>query len=110
MTEGQFTGTDEATSEQTVVHECRTLGPIHTWFSLSYANYLVVPRALLQSMPVEWQERMVTLLQELKREADNAGVECVSSYRVNPVDARGRFIAESAPHYRHAPPLFGGDR
>jgi len=24
---------------------------IHTWFGLTYANYLVLPRTLLQSMP-----------------------------------------------------------
>lgn len=43
----------------------RLNGPIHGWFELSYANYLVVPRARLQSMPVEWQERMVACLEEL---------------------------------------------
>lgn len=43
----------------------RTSGPIHGWFSLTYANFLVVPRAVLQSMPVEWQEQFVGLLEEL---------------------------------------------
>lgn len=38
---------------------------IHTWFGLSYANYLVVPRTLLQSMPDEWQTRFVACLNEL---------------------------------------------
>lgn len=38
---------------------------IHTWFSLSYANYLVVPRSVLQSMPSEWQTRFVAMLGEL---------------------------------------------
>lgn len=38
---------------------------IHTWFGLSYANYLVVPRSVLQSMPDEWQERFVSCLQEM---------------------------------------------
>jgi hypothetical protein len=41
------------------------LEPIHTWFSLSYANYLVVPRAVLQSMPDEWQQRFVGCLEEM---------------------------------------------
>lgn len=40
-------------------------GPIHGFFGLSYANYLVVPRAVLQSMPLEWQERFVACLREL---------------------------------------------
>ncbi len=34
-------------------------------FSLSYANYLVLPRTLLQSMPAVWQARFVALLDEL---------------------------------------------
>lgn len=38
---------------------------IHLHFSLSYANYLVLPRTLLQSMPDEWQARFVGLLDEL---------------------------------------------
>ncbi|MFI0929683.1 hypothetical protein ACH4TP_38030 [Streptomyces sp. NPDC021012] len=38
---------------------------IHTYFGLSYANYLVIPRTLLQSMPEEWQEQFTTLLTEL---------------------------------------------
>ncbi|MCW7991284.1 hypothetical protein XF35_40315, partial [Streptomyces platensis subsp. clarensis] len=38
---------------------------IHTYFGLSYANYLVVPRALLQSMPIQWQEQFTGLLNEL---------------------------------------------
>lgn len=38
---------------------------IHTYFGLSYANYLVLPRTLLQSMPDQWQTRFVTLLNEL---------------------------------------------
>jgi len=38
---------------------------VHTWFSLSYSNYAVLPRTLLQSMPDEWQERFVALIGEL---------------------------------------------
>lgn len=38
---------------------------IHLHFSLSYANYLVVPRTLLQSMPDVWQARLVALLNEM---------------------------------------------
>ncbi|MBR8638660.1 hypothetical protein KEF29_03440 [Streptomyces tuirus] len=42
-----------------------TDGPIHTWFGLSYCNYQVLHRTLMQSMPIEWQERMVACLEEL---------------------------------------------
>jgi hypothetical protein len=40
-------------------------GPIHGFFELSYAQYLTIPRSVLQSMPVEWQERFVKCLEEL---------------------------------------------
>lgn len=39
---------------------------IHGYFSLSYANYLVLHRTLMQSMPDEWQNRMVACLNELE--------------------------------------------
>ena len=38
--------------------------PVHGFFGLSYAAYLVVPRSILQSMPVEWQRRFVICLTE----------------------------------------------
>ncbi|WP_333758444.1 hypothetical protein [Streptomyces sp. ISBFB 2968] len=43
-----------------------TGGPIHNWFGLSYSNYLVLHRTFLQSMPLEFQERMVACLEELE--------------------------------------------
>jgi hypothetical protein len=46
-------------------HE-RTDGPVHLYFGLSYNNYQVVPRSLAQSMPVEWQQRFVVCMQELR--------------------------------------------
>lgn len=39
--------------------------PIHLWFELSYASYLVLPRSVLQSTPIEWQRRFVECLEEL---------------------------------------------
>jgi hypothetical protein len=50
----------------------RTGGPIHGWFGLTYANFLVWPRAYLQSMPVEWQLRLVALAEELDAAYANA--------------------------------------
>ncbi len=46
---------------------CKTVerDAIHKHFGLSYANYLVLPRTLLQSMPDEWQARFVALLDEM---------------------------------------------
>jgi hypothetical protein len=38
---------------------------IHHYFGLSYAQYLVLPRTVLQSMPLFWQRELVQLLQKL---------------------------------------------
>lgn len=35
-----------------------------TWFSLSYASFLVLPRAGMHQMPDDWQNRMAELLEE----------------------------------------------
>ncbi len=43
---------------------------LHTWFELSYAKYLTVPRSALQSMPDKWQGRMAALLSELDERID----------------------------------------
>ncbi|MFJ2279282.1 hypothetical protein ACIOEZ_34600 [Streptomyces sp. NPDC087866] len=59
-----------------------TDGPIHEWFSLSYSNYLVLHRTLLQSMPTEWQERMVACLDELQHAYSH--LEQVEAYEVTP--------------------------
>jgi hypothetical protein len=40
-------------------------GPVHGWFGLTYSNYLVLHRAMMQSMPEEWQARAVALFTEL---------------------------------------------
>mgnify|MGYP006921281854 CR=1 FL=1 len=38
---------------------------IDTWFSLSYSNYLVLQRSILQSMPLEWQHRFTAIMDEM---------------------------------------------
>jgi hypothetical protein len=43
----------------------RTDGPVHGWFGLTYANFLVIHRAMLQSMPLDWQRRFVELLEDM---------------------------------------------
>lgn len=50
---------------------CYVESPIHGWFELTYASYLVLPRVLLQEMPLEWQEKMVKLLEEMEEEFPN---------------------------------------
>lgn len=43
---------------------------IHDWFELTYAEYLTIPRSVLQSMPDEWQARFVACLDDLDAQID----------------------------------------
>ena len=69
---------------------------IHASFGLTYANYLVLARSKLQSMPDEWQARFVAMLADLHAAFD---VEEPYGYRVQAVDAGGRFVRDPIPHY-----------
>ena len=73
-------------------------GPMHGYFGLSYSNYLVLHRSLIQEMPIEWQERMVSLLDDYwttwKPEADQ-------SFEVHVRGDAGRFTADPLSDYRH---------
>lgn len=87
--EPRMTDTQTAPDISAAERNARLDGPVHTWFGLTYSNYLVLPRALMQSMPVDWQQRMVACLDEI-RDAYNhlnhpdayevtASVECTYS-------------------------------
>lgn len=76
--------------------------PMWDWFELTYASYLVLPRALLCGMPVEWQERMVALLEEM-RETYEPGA-CRDDYIVT-LRQEGVFIRDPWRDYRRPPPL-----
>ena len=70
---------------------------VHTFFGLSYANFLVLPRSLLQSMPLEWQERFTAMVEEAWRTID-----CPTppgGWRVLALDERGRYLRNPVPHY-----------
>lgn len=69
---------------------------IHTYFGLSYASHVVLPRTLLQSMPDKWQRRMVRLLEEF----DAAFPQHPGEYRIIP----GRWVlcTEGDPDVLHA--------
>ena len=71
--------------------------PVHAWFGLTYANYLVLNRSLLQSMPIGWQRRFVACLRELDDAFDH--IEHAYGFTVNARDAGGRFMADPVPHY-----------
>ena len=56
---------------------------IHTWFGLSYSNYLVLNRSVLQSMPESWQHDFVATLEVLHQQMGEEMRERMpSSYQV----------------------------
>lgn len=98
---------------------------IHNHFGLSYANYLVVPRVVLQSMPESWQHRFVELLEEVEEAIDwqslefgykvtlhevNQDAEEETDYWGDEVDDdygdynRGRTQLPLNPHYKPSKP------
>lgn len=76
---------------------CPISEPIHEWFSLSYAQYLTIPRSILQSMPTDWQVRFVGILQELDDTYDWYPVE--GRYWVRLRDSKGRFAHDPFTDY-----------
>ncbi len=70
---------------------------IHQWFGLSYANYLTLPRSILQSMPEEWQKRFVECLYELDSVCINSGIE-TPNYTVS-ARKGGRFVKDKYRFY-----------
>lgn len=84
-----------------------TDGPVHLWFSLSYCNYLVLPRTLMQSMPIEWQERMTACLDEMYDafqhvpQAEAYKVEAATEHEVSDLtDAQRKQLGITADWYR----------
>ena len=71
---------------------------IHEYFGLSYANYLVLPRVVLQSMSSEWQKRFVELLNNIPELLGNE-FEPEGGYDVRAKDSDGRFITDSYSNY-----------
>lgn len=72
---------------------------IHVWFELSYAQYLTIPRSIMQSMPAEWQERMVKCLEELDETFDWRPKD--GRYWVQLKDGKGRYTVDRLMQYRH---------
>lgn len=78
--------------------------PIHLWFELTYASYLVLPRSVLQSMPEGWQRRFVMCLEEL--DAAFEGSPPMPSYYVKPRQIRG-YTRNDKPIYAACDDLYG---
>lgn len=71
---------------------------ISLWFELSYARFLTIPRLVLESMPLEWQQKMAALLFEMDETFDWRPKE--GRYWVRLKDSRGRFTAAPLSNYR----------
>lgn len=71
---------------------------IHEWFELTYAQYLTIPRSVLQSMPDEWQEKFTALLNELDDSIDWQPKS--GRYWVTLKDDGGRFAHDPLMDYQ----------
>lgn len=74
-------------------------GPVHEYFELTYASYKVLPRTLMQSMPIKWQERFVALMREMEDAYSHVSASFPGEYAVTP-KKNGKFCKETIPHYR----------
>jgi hypothetical protein len=73
--------------------------PVHNWFELSYAQYLTIPRSILQAMPLEWKERFTKCLYELDDTIDWRPRD--GRYWCRLRNSKGRFIEDPFMEYRH---------
>lgn len=71
---------------------------IHSYFGLSYANYLVLPRTVLQTMPEDWQSKFVALLHEIEVTIDEEW-EPAGGYQVQAKGANGKFAFDRYANY-----------
>ena len=44
---------------------------LQTWFNLSYASWLTLPRVMMEAMPLTWQDKMGALLHEFSETFPN---------------------------------------
>lgn len=70
---------------------------IHTWFELTYSQYLTIPRSVLQSMPNEWQKRFVECLEQLENTIDWRPKK--GRYWVQLKDDKGRYVHDKFMDY-----------
>jgi hypothetical protein len=71
---------------------------VHAWFELTYAQYLTIPRSILEAMPDEWQARFVQCLNELDATFDWRPKE--GRYWVTLKDGKGRIATDRFREYR----------
>lgn len=78
-----------------------TDGPVWDWFGLTYSAYLVMPRRALCSMPLDWQEKFVALMNEA---SELLPAEAVASEYMVRAREGGKFVNDPNLPYRHARP------
>lgn len=89
----------EDDGQETEAGEILDSQPSWTFFGLSYAAYLTIPRLALQELPVEWQQKFFDLLREA---AEEHGLD-TPSYVVMRRDHRGRLTSQDPwADYRHS--------
>lgn len=82
-------------------------GPVWNAFGLTYASYAVFPRRALQSMPEEWQQRFVDLINEAHETLEDGALSGDYNvvYRLN-----GKIAKDPMRQYRHAVPVAHKDK
>jgi hypothetical protein len=88
--------------ENGVWHDDYGDGPVWRWFGLTYSSYCVLPRRALCSMPLEWQERFVKLMEEAEELLPDEAK--FHDYWVRAKDGN-RFVEDGMAQYRHAAPF-----
>lgn len=82
--------------------------PFHGWFGLTYSAYLVLPRAVLEALPLDLQLRMIAVVEEARKLLDTDKIN--DNYTVQLRNEHGRFVKDPFSNYRHPPaiPFIGG--
>ena len=80
-----------------ITHNNDDLGPepMHDFFELSYAQYLVLQRSVIQSMPLPWRTKLRRLMDELDETIDWRR----SGYFVRREDENGNAIEDDLANY-----------
>jgi hypothetical protein len=73
---------------------------VDQFFSLSYASFLVIPRVVMQSMPREWQQKIVDLIHDMEETFDFSDVS--DNYFVQQRNENGTLRNPDLGQYRHA--------
>lgn len=73
--------------------------PLNEYFGLSYAQFITIPRLVVQSMPLEWQNKMKALLEEMDNTFDWRPKE--GRYWVKLKNEKGQYCHAPLNDYRH---------